>query len=288
MIRLYCFFAGCILLGMDTDLNSKIIIILSVEVAVCVLGAVGNISSFAVLLRHRDEVAASRILLGLTAADTGVLLSLICNASLGILYISGIPVSDEYYTRGAYEYFYICSIYMTVVVSVDRYLVTSRPLMMRRLNHKAIQWRAQIAVAIVSAIMVLPEIISRHVYIEGCTSHMVSQNVTPVEESISLRQTLCHLNSSLTSCAICYSEISKAGQNTEYLFHNNLPCISDPCATATEFRVLESFLSFYYYTGNQKPAMLEQCYHYNITGEREDWNITVRQASPGLLFSSKD
>ncbi len=208
------------------------IIILSVEIALCVLGAVGNISSFAVLLRHRDEIAASRILLGLTAADTGVLLSLISNASLGIIFICGIPVSDGFYTRRAYEYFYICSIYMTVVVSVDRYLVTSRPLMMRRLNHKAIQWRAQLVVAIVSAIMLLPEIISRHVYIDGCTSHMVSINIESFTHQVITTGTIyicswkynkelvpAHIFiTSEKGCPVC---LNGKVDETEHYFHEN-------------------------------------------------------------------
>ncbi len=42
---------------------------------VCVLGALGNVSSLVVLKRHLKEIAGSRLLLALAVADLGVVIS---------------------------------------------------------------------------------------------------------------------------------------------------------------------------------------------------------------------
>ncbi len=284
------------------DISLHFTVILSVEILVCVLGCVGNISSFLVLIRHRNDIPASRILVGLTAADTGLLLSLIANAIVGIVGFQGIIPHGAalLHTKDVYEFFYICSIYMTVVVSVDRYLVTSRPLMMRRLNHKALQWRVQLVVAIISVFMVLPETVSPYVDMERCTQHVINPDTDYVHSSIT--EKLCQHTGFLeppeltyvnrgfpkNRCLVCYSRLNVETDNTKHFFHNG-PCNSHQCATPDDFRILAPLLSFFCNnvkrvypaagtTGNHtllERGNVEMCYHYNITGNDQHWDINV-------------
>ncbi len=290
--------------------------ILSIEILVCVLGCLGNISSLLVLIRHRNDIPASRILVGLTAADTGVLLSLIANSIVGIMGFH--DVFPTYYARlmplrhteDFYEFFYICSIYMTVAVSADRYIVTNRPLMVRRLNHKALQWCVLFVVSILSAAMVLPNIAWRYVEIEICRHHLITPDGPYVHKS--LTDDLCqyigiakqsetaylHGNTTDNLCPACYTRGVNV-INIEHFFQNP-PCASDQCATPDEFRILAPLLSVYCGNAKQKPyavagttgnwtlierGHLDRCYYYNITGNGQQWHINVLQVPSNYPFS---
>ncbi len=289
-------------------------VILAVEILVCVLGCLGNISSFLVLIRYRNDIPASRILVGLTAADTCLLLSLIANGTLGVMTIHGIVQVGTLHTEDVYEYFYISSIYMTVAVSVDRYLVTSRPLMMRRLNHKSLQWRVQLVVAIFSAAVVLPEIVSQYVDIESCMHHVITtenlyvhgmiiqeicQNRDFIEPS---ERAYVHRSFTKNRCPICYSRLNVEVDKTDHYFHH-LPCAPHQCATPDQFKILAPLLSFCSATvkhphtaagvlrnqGLVERGNLDLCYHYNITGNDQQWGINVlEEPSKYTLIDTKE
>ncbi len=102
---------------------------------VCVLGILGNLSSLIVLIRHLKEIAGSRLLLALAVADLGVVLSI---ASRTLSYVS---YGNSALTRVLdwwFLYCYYCSIYLTVLLSVDRYLHTAKPFLLLRINYHSI------------------------------------------------------------------------------------------------------------------------------------------------------
>ena len=102
---------------------------------VCVLGILGNVSSLVVLIRHLKEIAGSRLLLALAVADLGVVLSI---ASRTLSYVS---YGNSALTRVLdwwFLYCYYCSIYLTVLLSVDRYLHTAKPFLLLRINYHSI------------------------------------------------------------------------------------------------------------------------------------------------------
>ncbi len=89
---------------------------------VCVLGILGNVSSLVVLKRHLDAIAGSRLLVALAVADLNVVTSVV-SRTLG------------YVTYGNHEltqvidwwfiYSYYCNIYLTVLLSLYRYVFTT-------------------------------------------------------------------------------------------------------------------------------------------------------------------
>ncbi len=133
-----------------------------------ILGIIVNISSFLVLVRNRDGIPVSRVLLGLTVADTGVLVSVFALSFR--VYWWGTSLASAF---TANRYFYFCSIYITVLLSLDRYVVTSRPLLVRRINHKKLQWRLVASVFVVAIPLVVPQFLSYTLYFDGCTHHTI-------------------------------------------------------------------------------------------------------------------
>ncbi len=143
----------------------------------CACGILGNSSSFFVLIRNLAVIPSARLLLGLTLADTMVLVSAFVLSLFHILTSMNLICWNDTWNRmqdvcfATYYYFYFCSIYMTVALSLDRYLVTTRPLLLRQINYKKFQGRVQAAVFVVSLALALPGTIGRFIKVPICTHH---------------------------------------------------------------------------------------------------------------------
>ncbi len=126
----------------------------------CVLGILGNMSSLVVLKRHLDEIAGSRLLLALAVADLNVVTSVV-SRTLG------------YVTYGNHEltqvidwwfiYSYYCSIYLTVLLSLDRYVHTAKPMLLIRINYHRILKRTILAVFGSLLVISLPHLLGNFV-----------------------------------------------------------------------------------------------------------------------------
>ncbi len=122
----------------------------------CVLGILGNVSSLIVLFRHLNQIAGSRLLLALAVADLGVVTSI---ASRTLSYVTHgnnwlAQVLDWWFL-----YCYYCSIYLTVLLSIDRYLHTAKSMLLLRINYNRILKRAILAVFAVMLVITLPHLL---------------------------------------------------------------------------------------------------------------------------------
>ncbi len=125
-------------------------------VVVCGLGFIGNVSSLFVLLRHQKDIAGCRPLLALAVADLGVVLSIAWR-------------TVAYYTTGYSQqtataewiclYWYYCSIYFTILLSVDRCLSSAYPMLLLKINYKKLQRRIIGAVFPAVFLITLPHLL---------------------------------------------------------------------------------------------------------------------------------
>ncbi len=123
---------------------------------VCVLGVLGNVSSLIVLLRHLKEIAGSRLLLALAVADLGVV------SAIAFRTLSYVTYGNSQFTQVLewwFLYCYYCSIYLTILLSLDRYLHTAKSLLLRTINYKKMLKRAIVAVYAVMFIISLPHLL---------------------------------------------------------------------------------------------------------------------------------
>ncbi len=104
-------------------------------IAVCVLGILGNVSSLTVLGRHPNEIPGSRLLLALGIADLGVLTAVTARILAFVAYgYSRLTRVLEWW----FLYCYYCSVYMTTLLSVDRYMQSAKSMLLLKINYKRI------------------------------------------------------------------------------------------------------------------------------------------------------
>ncbi len=172
---------------------------------VCVLGVLGNVSSLVVLIQHLNEIAGSRLLLALAVADLGVV------SSISFRTLSYVTYGNSQLTQVLewwFLYCYYCSIYLTVLLSIDRYLHSAKSMFLRKINYKKILKRAIFAVFAVMLVISLPHLLGPCIqYFYG--SHMVIIRACPKNG------TFCNLTSSQWEVNVC-GEKSFAGRNISY------------------------------------------------------------------------
>ncbi len=172
---------------------------------VCVLGVLGNVSSLVVLAQHLNEIAGSRLLLALAVADLGVV------SSISFRTLSYVTYGNSQLTQVLewwFLYCYYCSIYLTVLLSFDRYLHSSKSMFLRKINYKKILKRAIFAVFAVMLVVSLPHLLGPCVqYFYG--SHLVRIRACPSNG------TFCNLTSSRWEVNVC-GDKSFVGQNVSY------------------------------------------------------------------------
>ncbi len=123
---------------------------------VCVLGILGNVSSVAVLGRHMSEIPGSMLLLALGIADLGVVTAV--TARILAYVVNGYSV----FTRVLewwFLYCYYCSIYLTILLSVDRYMQSAKSMLLLKINYKEILKRAILAVFGAMFVVALPHLL---------------------------------------------------------------------------------------------------------------------------------
>ncbi len=128
---------------------------------VCVLGILGNVSSLVVLIRHLKEIAGSRLLLALAVADLGVVISVASRTLAYVTYNSNwlTQVLDWWFL-----YCYYCSTYLTVLLSLDRYLHTAKPMLLLRINYQKILKRGILGVFAAMLLITLPNFLAIFVH----------------------------------------------------------------------------------------------------------------------------
>ncbi len=174
--------------------------LITVCVAVGIMGLFGTLSSLPVLVRNRTENPIFRLLIGLTVADAGVLVSLSLLVPIYAGWTCNWPRVLVRAPHHAYRYFYFCSIYLTVLLSLDRYLVTSRPLMMRRINYKKLQRRLIAAVFAGVLLLVVPDVLANELYYIGCSHHEVYSRGTQQDNGTNQTDFLTFLCNSTDQC----------------------------------------------------------------------------------------
>ncbi len=277
------------------------------------LGILANGSSFLVLVKNYKEIPASRLLIGLTLADTGVLIGL---SLMGIIPI--LPDFDGQWKAQTavircYRYFYFCSIYMTVLLSVDRYLVTSRPLKLRRIKYSRLQWGMQAAVFFVAILLVLPEFLGFAISSPTCRAHEVL-TVVHSPDSVQLqRSNLNFINFLCSNTTKCMAEIvnDTAKEIKVFRFHEGF-CSSLLTPVPNEVDTLEPLkhlicngdsTDFYLNTAFQSqdetdvtwyhqnfPGAKEHktCYRYYAAYNETHGNIRIQPFLPPALWSTRD
>ena len=128
---------------------------------VCVFGILGNVSALAVLCRHLKEIAGSRLLLALAVADLGVVVSVAFRILAYVTYNNNwmTQVLDWWFL-----YCYYCSIYLTVLLSMDRYLHTAKAMLLLRINYQRILKRAILGVFASMLLFTFPNFLAIFVY----------------------------------------------------------------------------------------------------------------------------
>ncbi len=160
-------------------------------------------SSLVVLIRHLKEIAGSRLLLALAVADLGVVTSVASRTMAYVTYGNNwlTQVLDWWFLYCCY-----CSIYVTILFSIDRYLHTAKSLLLRRINYHRLLKRAILAVFVTMLFIVLPHLLGNSVrYHHG--PHVGKSNGCPFPSfcnnisSIDLHMELCgqHRNASNAS-----------------------------------------------------------------------------------------
>ena len=118
-------------------------------VVVCTFGILGNVSSVAVLRRHLSDIPGARLLLTLGIADLGVVTAVVMQILAYVAYgYSQLTKVAEWW----FLYCYYCSIYVTVFLSVDRFLQTAKPLLLLKINYRRVQ---RIVISLIFGAMLL-------------------------------------------------------------------------------------------------------------------------------------
>ena len=222
---------------------------------ICFLGVFGNMSSLIVLGRHLKEIAGSRLLLGLAVADLGVVTSV---ASRILSYVTH---GNNWLTQvidWCFLYCYYCSIYITVLLSLDRYLHTAKALLLRRIDYQRILKRVILAIFAVMLFVTLPHLLGNFVrYHHGphagrslrCPSRSFCEN----DSSIEVEHKFCNQqNDSLSpSMQEAYnrltSDLCDLAEKNDY---NDSICFSQPVYVTTN-KFKRHFNALYnYYTSS--------------------------------------
>ncbi len=133
-------------------------------IVVSVLGILGNVSSVAVLWRHLGEIPGSRLLLALGIADLGVVTAVVGRILAYVEYgYSQLTRVLEWW----FLYCYYCSVYLTILLSVDRYLHTAKSMLLLRINYRRIQKRAVAVVLGVMLVITLPHLLGNFIKYHG-------------------------------------------------------------------------------------------------------------------------
>ncbi len=176
---------------------------------VCVLGVLGNVSALVVLKRHLNEIAGSRLLLALAVADLGVV------SAIAFRTLSYVTDGNSQLTQVIdwwFLYCYYCSIYLTILLSLDRYLHTAKSMFLRTINYKKILKRAILAVFAVMLVISLPHLLGTCVrYFYG--SHLVR---TRWFRSTHFSQSYCNHSPSQYEFHVC-DDTLQSGRNVSYL-----------------------------------------------------------------------
>ncbi len=152
-------------------------------IAVCVLGILGNVSSLTVLGRHLNEIPGSWLLLALGIADLGVVTAITARILAFVAFgYSRLTRVLEWW----FLYCYYCSVYMTILLSVDRYMQSAKSMLLLRINYKRILKIAILSIFGATLLVSLPHLLGnfikyhhkphlvtfRHCYdIEGICQH---------------------------------------------------------------------------------------------------------------------
>ncbi len=127
---------------------------------ICVLGILGNVSSVAVLVRHLSEIPGSRLVLALGIADLGVVTAVA--ARILAYVVNGYSVFTRI-LEWWFLYCYYCSIYLTILLSVDRYMQSAKSMLLLKINYKKILKRVTLAVFGVMLIDTLPHLLGNFI-----------------------------------------------------------------------------------------------------------------------------
>ncbi len=129
-------------------------------IAVCVLGILGNVSSLTVLGRHLNEIPGSRLLLALGIADLGVVTAVTTRILAFVAYgYSRLTRVLEWW----FLFCYYCSVYMTILRSVDRYMQSAKSMLLLRINYKRILKRATLSIFGVMLLVTLPHLLGNFI-----------------------------------------------------------------------------------------------------------------------------
>ncbi len=148
---------------------------------VCILGILGNVSSLNVLIRHLKEIAGSRLLLALAVADLGVVISVASRTLAYVTYNNWLTQVLDWW----FLYCYYCSIYLTVLLSLDRYLHTAKPMLLIRINYQKILKRAIFGVFAAMLLITFPSFLAIFVQYHYGThlGYVILSVECPIKES---------------------------------------------------------------------------------------------------------
>ncbi len=129
-------------------------------VAVCALGFIGNLSALTILVPHRKEIAGSRLWLTLDIADLGVVLSI---AFRTLAYVTCGYGQLALTAEWAFLYWYYCSIYMTVFLSLDRCLSSANSMLLLKIDYSLLQKKIIVVIFSVAFLITLPHLLGNTV-----------------------------------------------------------------------------------------------------------------------------
>ncbi len=159
---------------------------------VCGLGFIGNVSSLFVLLRHQKDVAGSRLLLALGVADLGVILSITWRT---VAYVTSGYSQQTATAEWVCLYWYYCSIYFTIFLSLDRCLSSAYPMLLLKVNYTGIQKRLLVSAFPVMFLITLPHLLGFTVtYHHG--SHSIEAPIIKKSQKYAFCDFLSHNESS--------------------------------------------------------------------------------------------
>ncbi len=145
---------------------------------VCILGILGNVSSLVVLIRHLEEIAGFRLLVALAVADLGVVISVASHTLAIVTYNNWLTQVLDWW----FLYCYYCSIYMTVLLSLDRYLHTALSMLLWKIDYHHLLKRAIVSVFVILLLITLPHFLGNFVhYQQG--SNIARANRCPSREA---------------------------------------------------------------------------------------------------------
>ena len=167
-------------------------IIYWIVLAICIPGIIGNAMSFTVIWKHRKWFPSSLLILALTAADLGVVLM----GMFVSVYVAGgfqCTTPDVFTTcdiagnvmHVVYFYVYYCSIYSTVLLSVDKYLIITKPLMVMKNNYKVFRRVCLGVMYVYVACLMIHHILGNFSRYPQCDYPYLSPNVNDVMNTVS-------------------------------------------------------------------------------------------------------